>query len=159
MRIEFEVVGEPKPQGSKKSTPIYRKDGELVRTADGRIMTRTIDDNPKTGQWKQEIAQAARQTYRGSLLDGPLALWLTFVRPRPKSHYGTGRNAARLKDSAPAYPTGRPDTLKLARAVEDALTGVVWRDDSLICRHHLGKVWGDYFCVHVAIEAIEHCHA
>jgi Holliday junction resolvase RusA-like endonuclease len=40
------------------------------------------------------------------------------------------------------YPTSRPDLLKHIRALEDALTGVVWRDDSQIIEQHLEKRWG-----------------
>lgn len=33
-----------------------------------------------------------------------------------------------------------PDVLKLARGVEDALTGIVWRDDAQIVNESLSKV-------------------
>ena len=35
-----------------------------------------------------------------------------------------------------------PDVLKLARGVEDALTGIVWRDDAQIVNESLNKVVG-----------------
>ena len=83
-----------------------------------------------------------------------IAATFTFYRPRPKSHFGTGRNAAILKPSAPTYPIGRPDALKLARAVEDAMTGVVYSDDALIVREVLTKFWGEPARVEIAIEAL-----
>jgi len=48
---------------------------------------------------------------------------ITFTLRRPRSHYGTGRNALLLKASAPAYPTGHDtgDIDKLARLILDAL--------------------------------------
>ena len=88
-------------------------------------------------------------------MDGPLRLTLTFFRTRPLGHYGTGRNAAQLKDRAPDKPTVRPDTVKLTRAVEDALTGVVWRDDSQVTTHLLKKRYGEFgrgYCVEIVIE-------
>ena len=50
-----------------------------------------------------------------------IVLDLLFRFPRPRSHFGTGRNAGQLKPSAPFYVRTRPDLDKLARAVGDAL--------------------------------------
>lgn len=64
-----------------------------------------------------------------------LALKLTFVFNRPASHYGTGRNAALLKASAPAAPFGGQnggDVDNLAKLVMDALEGVAYANDSQI---------------------------
>ena len=50
---------------------------------------------------------------------------------RPKSHL-TSKGA--LTKAAPLFPTGRQigDTDKLIRSVCDALTGIVWYDDSQV---------------------------
>lgn len=96
-------------------------------------MVNTIDDNEAELQpWREAVGWAARIAYKGEKLDCLMVMSLVFVKPRPKSHYGTGRNAEVLKDSAPAQPGVKPDTGKLARAVEDALTGVLYTDDSLL---------------------------
>ena len=59
---------------------------------------------------------------------------------RPKSHFGTGRNAGKLKPSAPKYPAVKPDVDKLSRAVHDALTiANVIDDDSRIVIDHNEK--------------------
>ncbi len=147
--ISFSVFGEPKPQGSKRVVPIYSKAGPVIR--DGRVLTRCVNDNPKLGEWRQEIAHAARMAYSGPLLCGPLQVAMTFVRPRPSSHFGSGRNAATLKPSSPDWPIARPDVLKLARAVEDSLSGVIYRDDSQIVDERLTKIFGDCFRVDVAV--------
>jgi len=151
--IQFRVYGEPKPQGSKKSVPIYSRTGPVMR--DGRVLTRVVNDNPKLGQWRQEVSQAARSAYSGELLTGPLRVEMTFGRPRPRSHYGSGRHVGVLKPSAEPYPTTRPDVLKLARAVEDSLTGVVYRDDSQIVTEILYKRWTEYFVVDVIVTELE----
>lgn len=65
--------------------------------------------------------------------DHPLAVICTFYKSRPRTtHYGSGRNERVLKDSAPAYPISAPDATKLWRGFEDALTGVLWHDDSRV---------------------------
>lgn len=124
------VYGTPEPAGSKRAFVV-----------NGRA--RVSDANPRSRQWKERVAQAAGEQYDGELIDGPLAVELTFLQPRPKGHYGTGRNAEIVKPSAPEYPVTRPDALKLARAVEDALTGVVWRDDAQIVQEYLVKDYGE----------------
>lgn len=147
--ISFSVFGEPKPQGSKRVVPIYSKSGPVMR--DGRVLTRCVNDNPKLGEWRQEIAHAARQAYSGPLLSGPLSVSMTFVRPRPSAHFGSGRNSEVVKPSAPGWPITKPDVLKLARAVEDSMKGVIYRDDSQIVDERLRKVYGEYFCVDVDV--------
>lgn len=44
-----------------------------------------------------------------------------------------------MKPLAPIAPIVRPDLLKLARAVEDALSGVLWKDDSQVVVEVLRK--------------------
>lgn len=134
MRLEFVVNGKPRPGGSKRS---------FRHPSTGRIIVTEDSDNKN---WRAAVAEAGARAMAiegDELLTGPLHVSFTFVRPRPAGHYGTGRNAGVLKDSAPNYPTTRPDVLKLARAAEDALTGQVWRDDAQIVDEHLAKVWGE----------------
>ena len=80
---------------------------------------------------------------------------IVFIRPRPQGHYGTGRNEGKLKESAPRYLSKTPDTLKLGRAIEDAITGVIWRDDSQVVEHYLSKRFGARYTTIVRIEALE----
>lgn len=76
---------------------------------------------------------------------GPEGLWLEkgtavsitchFLVTRPKTtHYRSGRNERILKDTAPKYPTGRPDLSNLIKMVEDGLTKVLWADDDQVVR-------------------------
>ena len=145
--IHFVVHGEPKPAGSKRA--FSRK------TKDGRTKTIVTHANPTTPEWMGLVGQVARQHYDGELLEGPIALTLFFYRPRPLRHFGVGRNSKRLKASAPAFPTMIPDTIKLARAVEDALSGVLWKNDSQNVDLHLHKRYGKSYYVEVTVEVLE----
>jgi Holliday junction resolvase RusA-like endonuclease len=145
--ISFIVHGEPATAGSKRGYPIRRRDGSL-----GVAMA---PDNPTVHNWKGMVADAARQAYSGPLLIGAVKLEITFIRPRPASHYGTGRNAHRLKASAPRWPITKPDLTKLRRAVEDALKGVVWRDDSQVVEGIDRKRYGESFITTVEITPLE----
>lgn len=158
MQIEFEVTGKPAPQGSKRSFP-QMKDGKPMKRPNGSLVLRTKEDSENLEAWRSDVAATARRAFKAvggtGLLQDAVRLSVWFYRPRPRVHFGTGRNAGKLKSCAPKYPTPRPDTLKLARAIEDALTGVIWRDDSQVCRHRLGKYWGEYHHVVVLIETLD----
>lgn len=123
-----------------------------VTRDDGRPKVVTKDSAGVEGeQWRSAVAAAGFNALAGTsddpledpgLLDGVLALDVVFVKPRPKSHYRTGRNAHLLRDTAPSAPNTKPDGLKLRRAVEDALTGVVWVDDARITEGRERKTYG-----------------
>lgn len=144
MRIEFTVPGNAQPAGSKQAfVPIDRRTGQPYRK-NGRVITNTVDANPKGKDWKAAVAWFAKEAMDGrSPLEGPLRATFLFRRERNKGHYRTGRNADKLKDDAPVFPIAKPDVLKLARAAEDALTGIVYLDDAQIVREILHKDFGD----------------
>jgi Holliday junction resolvase RusA-like endonuclease len=152
LTITFTVFGNSQPAGSKQSfVPLNKKTKEPFRRPNGGIVVSTVDDNPKSKGWKKTVAKAAREAYEGELLSGPLAVTFTFYRERPTSHFGKhGLNKLGLSNP---FPTTRPDVLKLARAVEDAITGAIWSDDSYIVEEHLYKFWGEAR-VEVQIESI-----
>jgi Holliday junction resolvase RusA-like endonuclease len=135
-RLSFRVVGKPEPRGSKNA--FRTKTGATVVT----------DANPHSGPWMGVVADAALNAMIGEdgvvapVMEGPLGLTVIFTVARPKGHYGTGRNAGVLKPSAPAYPAVKPDTTKLLRGLEDALSGVVWRDDAQVVEQAVAKRYG-----------------
>lgn len=132
MNVRFIVHGIAQPAGSKRGF-INRKTGGVIIT----------DAAKRSRPWKADVSAAAAAAMIGTrLLDGPLALDVVFVVPRPKGHYGSGRNAGNVRASAPMYPAVKPDVTKLLRAVEDACTGIVWRDDAQIVSQHATKRYG-----------------
>lgn len=145
--ITFTVYGKPEPAGSKKSLVPLNRHGQPYRRQNGGVVVSTVDTNKNAKGWKAIVSLEARKAMLDAglheLLSGPISFRLAFFVQRPKSHYGTGRNAGQLKASAPKYPTVKPDVLKMARGVEDALTKVVWHDDSQIVRESLGKDYGE----------------
>lgn len=147
MRISFNVPGVPQPAGSKRAFPFQKKDGKLG--------VAVSDDNPKGRDWKATVAWSAvaarNPPGRRELLEGALRVVLLFELPRPQSHY---RADGSVRRSAPPWPVGRPDVLKLARAVEDALQGVIYRNDSQIVYEQIAKRWGETALLRVMIEPI-----
>ena len=141
--IRITVLGEAQPAGSKRAFAMRYGDGRPVMRPNGTQVVNVIDDNSKSKDWKRHVTLAARRAYCGEPLEGPIEVEMIFYRVRPKNHFGSGKNASRLKDTAPAFPTGKPDVLKLARGVEDALTGWCYVDDSQIVDEYLAKRYGD----------------
>jgi Holliday junction resolvase RusA-like endonuclease len=125
--IEFFVAGTPAPGGSKRAFVVAGK---------ARL---TDMGGERTKNWRSSVAQAAAGLGREELLDGPLAVELHFRIPRPAGHYGKRG----LLPSARPHPTIKPDALKLARSTEDALTGVLWRDDVQTVRLTVTKTYGE----------------
>lgn len=128
--ITFIVLGRPQQRGSKRALPIGGKSG-------GRIIL--VDDNKRSVPWMACVRATAFNAYVGDLLDGPLCLTARFFFARPQSHYG----AKGVKASAPRYHAQTPDLSKLLRALEDGLSGIVWRDDRLVTQYGVttGKYW------------------
>jgi Holliday junction resolvase RusA-like endonuclease len=139
---EFVVYGEAQPAGSKRA---FMRPGAKFPVV--------VDANPKAGEWKQFVQLAVGQQWDSRPpLEGPLFLAVYFYRPRPAGHYGSGRNADKIKDSAPIAPITRPDTTKLLRGVEDALTGIIWKDDAQVVAQVAVKLYGP---AHVVIRIEE----
>lgn len=135
--IAFTVFGQPQTAGSKKG---------FFNKGLGRVQI--VDANPNSRLWKEAVSSAARENYKGDLLRCPLKVTFTFYTPRPKGHFGTKG----LRPSAPKYPATRPDVLKLSRAVEDALSKVIYEDDSQIVSETLHKRFGEPARVEITIE-------
>lgn len=144
MTIKFWVPTRPAPGGSKKS---------FASESTGRIVT--LDDAKDNAVWRGVVALYGGQAMAGKpLLAGPLEVSMIFYQRRPKGHYGRGGNAGVLRPSAPWFPTVKPDVLKLARSTEDALTGVVWVDDSQTIALHVTKLYGEKPGVEITVETL-----
>jgi Holliday junction resolvase RusA-like endonuclease len=116
MTISFTVFGTPKALKRHRHT---FKDG----------VHRNYD--PSADDKKTFLDQAIN--YKpDSPLTNPISMDLVFYFPRPKAHYGTGKNANVLKKTAPEYYTIAPDTDNLIKEVSDSLNGIFYKDDSQI---------------------------
>lgn len=130
--ISIFVPGTPKPAGSKRGFYIQKKKRVII-----------TDDCRGSKDWKTDVKHAAQAIYKGPLHECPIVLSLHFMVLRPKGHFRTGKNEGKLRDWARPFPISKPDVLKLARGVEDALTGVIWKDDAQIVTEHLYKRYAD----------------
>ena len=127
---DFFVPGVPRPGGSKRGFIVGK-----------RVIITDACKGSKT--WKDTVAAFAADYWRPRQpLTGILRVEFTFYMPRPMSHYRTGTHCDDLRADAPRYHSGKPDVLKLSRSTEDALSGIVWRDDCLIADERIVKMYG-----------------
>lgn len=112
------IPGTPQPQGSHKAFIVggYAK---------------VTDSNKSLNPWRADIHAGVRAVTGDQVVFPvePVALAMVFVMPR---------RAAEPKRVTPPH-IRKPDTDKLMRAVADALTGLIYRDDSQITDIHATK--------------------
>ena len=141
----FRVLGTPVPQGSVKA-----------------FGSRVVANNEHAlGSWRSDVASAAQ---RAKPVDwdnnAAISLRCEFVFPRPLSHYGTGKNATKLKPSAPRYHVKTPDVDKLVRGVADSIGDAVARvllnNDSQIVSIYAAKRYStdDFLGAIITITAL-----
>ena len=132
--ILVRVVGWPRPQPRPKA---------YVRGQHASVY-----DPGTAAEWRARV-ELAMEPHRPAVpLLGPVRIDLIFVIPRPKGHFGSGRNKDKLKPSSPRYwhtaKAGKHggDRDNYAKAVADALTDAgVLDDDALICWGETRKRW------------------
>jgi Holliday junction resolvase RusA-like endonuclease len=131
--IEFTVLGRPQQRGSKSPWIPKHKDGSMVMR-NGRPVIATRDSNVRSKAWMDSVRSAAMEAvgFDWEPLRCPIMLDVEFHFARPQAHFGTGKNAERMKPSAPMLFTQSPDLSKLIRALEDAMTGIIYVDDRQI---------------------------
>lgn len=118
-RLELDVPGSPKPQGSKRHV--------------GRGIL--IESCRELKPWREAITAAAIEA-GATRAAGPIIVRLEFRFDRPKGHFGKKG----VKDSAPATKTTNPDLDKLARAAIDGLWPC-WNNDSQVVSLLATKRW------------------
>lgn len=128
--LRFEVRGMPVAQGSVRA--FVRGNRAVVAAVTAPLSA-----------WRHAIATEARDAIGDAPpIAGPVSIWLTFRFPRPQSHFlpaNRNRPVAEIRLDAPAYVTSKPDADKVARAALDAMTGVVYGDDSQVAHLSVAK--------------------
>ncbi len=117
--ISFQVHGLPIPQGSTRAWVLH---GKPVITSSAKGLA----------TWRRLVADVAQNYAPAEPWEGPVGIELHFGLPKPKS-------APKRKR---VWPDKRPDLDKLTRAVLDALTYVVFADDSQVVDIRASKDYG-----------------
>ena len=140
--LRFHVLG--KPVGKERP--------RAVRTASGRVRVITAK---KTEEYEHFVHLAARsaveQLELEEPLDGALGLSMQIALEVPES-WAPERRAAAL--AGRERPVVKPDFDNVAKAICDAMNGVVYRDDAQIVESSVRKIYGPLPGVLVTIETI-----
>lgn len=115
MRISLFVDGQPEPKGSARAFKSANSNRVVF------AMGASKGQGARLAAWCKRVAFAARAEMRGlPPATGPVEMSMTFAFDRPKSRKGEH--------------VVKPDLDKLERAILDAMTGIVYVDDSQVWR-------------------------
>ena len=115
LMIKLTIPGNP----IAKKRPRFARVGKFVRTYN--------DQETEESRFLHHV-----ENHDIEPINGPVSVMLWFFMPRPKGHYGSGKNAGKLKETAPKYPTTKPDVDNLNKFAFDCLNGVAWVDDAQV---------------------------
>jgi Holliday junction resolvase RusA-like endonuclease len=124
--VQFMAYGIPQPKGSTK--------GFVVRGKNGKPRAAITSDNTRLKPWADVVRHEAQRA-AGAFFAGPgvpVIVSVHFRLPRPKS---TPRHVT--------HQTKKPDLDKLVRGILDALTGVLFADDSQVVEIATSKAFAD----------------
>lgn len=139
----FSMSGLPRGQGRPRAT---------VRKAGKRAFA-TVYKAKEDRQYETSIAAVARGVMGDRPpLTGALSVSMRFRMPIPASAT-KARRAAMAAGEVPH--TSKPDGSNMQKAVEDAMSGVVFTDDSQIVRGFWSKIYSDNPGVDVRIAPLE----
>jgi Holliday junction resolvase RusA-like endonuclease len=138
MKISFSVDAIPVAQPRHQTKVLTDADGKVLRGANNRAkVLEFIPSDHQIHQFKFLVREEARRAMAREGIDKfphgqPLVLNVKFYLPRPKwANQEVGRKIKVLKYSpGPLLDTCRPDLDNLLKGVKDAMSKVVWDDDS-----------------------------
>lgn len=135
MSLYFVVDGPPTPKGR----PRFSRVGNFTKTYTPK----------KTKNYEDKVRQSAQQAMNGhEPLETPIAIQMTIKLPVPKSY-----SKKRTSDCLNKFemPIKRPDWDNVAKAITDAINGVVYVDDCQIVSASVHKMYGLEPCVEVYV--------
>ena len=122
--VSFHVYGTPMPKGSTTRMP-----------NGGTIPAGTTASRKRMSEWRTDIRNEAIDAM-GEMKPsiGAVRIMMEFQLPYPIS-------SIRKYQFGWLPHTKKPDVDKLMRMMLDALTGIVWKDDSQVCFSTVNKVY------------------
>lgn len=141
--IVFTIPGEPVSQGRPRAGKIQRgpKRGQTV-----------LYDPIESKTYKRYVSLIARQHAPKTPLEGPLSVRIKIYRNIPKS---TTKKDRALISEGIKRPITKPDNTNYAKGIEDALNGIIYKDDSQIVDLQIQKYYSDDPRVEVRVQEID----
>lgn len=136
--MRFTIPGEP----CAKGRPRFSRQGPFVRTY----------TPAKTANY-ENLVVLEYQNAGGRMHEGMISMTVRTFFPIPKS---ASKKLRGQMLSGAVRPTKKPDGSNVLKAVEDALNGIAYRDDSQIVTSHIEKWYSDEPHTDVIIEEADH---
>lgn len=125
MKLAFSVPGLPVAQPRQRTR---------VVAAGGRTFAQNYTPaRDPVNAFKASIRLALASTYQGAPLQGPVALVVKLIFPRPQAMVWKSRPMPR------ALKTTKPDWDNCGKAISDALNGLAWVDDAQVAMSFVQK--------------------
>jgi Holliday junction resolvase RusA-like endonuclease len=129
--LDIRIFGLPVPQGRPRARAFQHQGATRV----------SVYDPATSRDWKRTVLAQVLPQKPAAPVEGPLVMALTFFLPRPKT-----------LPRREHFHVKRPDCSNLLKAVEDALNGIVYRDDSQIVKLDIVKEYSPAPGVQIRIE-------
>lgn len=123
-------VGQGRPRATIRRNWKPRFEGDLPKPM--------VYDPPEARDWKRTIVAQAIPEKPERPFECPVSMRLLFYFARPQT-------------ITRPWPSVRPDVTNLAKAIEDALNGIVYLDDAQIVDLHVRKEYGSQPGVEILI--------
>ena len=120
--------------------------------ATGRGKFIRVYDPPKTAKFKRELKQLATEMYHDAPLEGEIYLKVAFYRKIQKS---ISKKEHDRRASGEHRPIVKADLSNYLKSFEDALNGILWKDDAMIVHEEIDKYYSDNPRIEVEIYAKE----
>jgi Holliday junction resolvase RusA-like endonuclease len=120
--------------------PIAQGRPRAFKTPQGHVR---VYDPATSRDWKRTVVAQVLERKPATPAEGPLAMELVFYFPRPKSL------PKRIR-----HHTTRPDADNCAKAIKDALRGVIYRDDAQVVRLTISKAYDPSPGVAIRVEPV-----
>ncbi|MGK4098921.1 RusA family crossover junction endodeoxyribonuclease [Ligilactobacillus salivarius] len=138
--LQMKIVFNIEPQQQERPRATGR--GRFIR----------VYDPPKTAKFKRELKQLATEMYHDAPLEGEIYLKVAFYRKIQKSISKKEHDRRALGEHRPIV---KADLSNYLKSFEDALNGVLWKDDAMIVHEEIDKYYSDNPRIEVEIYAKE----
>ena len=109
-------------------------------------------DPPKTATFKRKLHKLAMEMYHDTPVEGVIYLKVAFYRKIQKS---ISKKEHDRRASGAHRPIVKADLSNYLKSFEDALNGVLWKDEAMIVHEEIDKYYSDKPRIEVEIYAKE----
>lgn len=131
------VPGEPVPQGRPRFSTKNGFKGAF--------------DPEKSRTYKEQVRSIAKEKNPVTAMAGAIRMTVDIYRTIPRSW---PKKKQRLAEQGKLLPTSRPDVDNYAKSIQDALSGVVYEDDSQVVRLTVTKQYGTEPRAEIEVEEV-----